>query len=162
MNFNNYSSGYYNNPIFDKYLYQQISNQNTYAAKQQEQPSADSGFSLDEILLQDSTALLDKVINTACSINYRLKLYHDINKSLDDQWNKLRAEVGDMSSFYPGTNMNIERKKSMITKELLGIEKQRLEHKVMCWKDLIEPTNYFVDLFHKHISQKSDQKIMRE
>ncbi len=159
MNFNNDSQGYYSNPIFDKYLYQK-SHQNNYNANPHEQP--EDNFSLDEILLQDSTALLDKVINTACSINYRLKIYHDINQSLDEQWNTLRAEAGDMSAFYPGTNMNIERKKSMITKELMGIEKQKLEHKVQCWKDLVAPTNYFVDLFHKHQSQKSDQKIMRE
>lgn len=160
MNFNNYSVQNYNNPVFDSYLYQ-VAKPKYHASQSDVKPAENDSFSLDDILLQDSTALLDKVINTACSITYRLKIYHDINQSLDEQWNTLRAQVGDISGFYPGTNMNIERKKSMITKELLGIEKQKLEHKVQCWKDLIEPTNYFVDLFHKHISQKADQKIMK-
>jgi len=159
MEFNNNSTRYYSNPILDSYLYQ--THKPEKYISQETKTSDDEGFSLDEILLQDSTALLDKVINTACSINYRLKIYHDINKSLDEQWNQVRAEVGDISGFYPGTNMNIERKRSMLTKELLGIEKHKMDHKVQCWKDLTYPTSYFVDLFHKHQSQKSDEKILK-
>jgi len=159
MNFNNSDSTYYSNSLIsNKYFYLQ-------RAKEYSQPPYSprqaKDTSIDDILLQDSTALLDKLVNTAFTITYRLKLYREINYSLDRQWNEIRAEVSDLSVFYPGSNMNAERRKSMLTKKLLGIEKMKLEHKVQCWKDLVYPTNYFTGLFHKHLEQKADQSILR-
>ena len=159
MKFNAYYSAKYSNPMFDKYLYEFKSVQ--YSPPTNLQSDKTNELSLDDILLQVSTALLDKLVNTAFTITYRLKIYNSINNALDSQWNEVRSEISNLSGFYPGSNINIERRKSMLSKELLGIERLLLEQKVQCWKDLSYPTNYFVDLFHKHLEQKADQRILR-
>ena len=162
MDFSNYSnSRNYSNPAFDKYLYH--NRQKLYSPPSYSTPPSepDNSFSLDEILLGDSNKLLDQVVNTALNISYRLKIYRDTNIALDEKWNELSAEIGGLSSFQLGYNMNIERRKGMLEKERNSIEKQKLEQKVNTWSDLNEPVRYFVQNFHKHLETKQDQKLIK-
>jgi len=162
MDFNNYSKQEpYNNPVFDKYLYHQQQKLYSPPSYPNETPASDNSFSLDEILLGDSNRLLDQVVNTALNISYRLKIYRDTNIALDEKWNELSEEIGGLSSFQLGYNMNIERRKGMLEKERNSIEKQRLEQKVNTWGDLNEPVRYFVQTFHKHLETKQDQKLIK-
>ena len=122
-------------------------------------PSSSSG--IEDILEQDSQALLDQVVTTAFSIVYRLKIYNDINTKLEYSWAKTKSQLFQLYDWIPGTNMNVERRRSMLQKELNGIDKQKLEEKINCWKDLTQPTNYFVNLFHKHKELKQDRKLLQ-
>jgi len=124
---NNYSnSRNYNHPAFDSYLYHNqqklYSSPTPSAYSKDDVPAQNNSFSLDEILLQDSNRLLDQVVNTALNISYRVKIYRDTNVALDNKWNELSAEIGGLSSFSLGYNMNIERRKSMLEKERNSIE----------------------------------------
>ena len=162
MDFSNYSnSGSYTNPAFDKYLYQNRQKLYSPPSYSKPTPHSDNSFSLDEILLQDSSRLLDQVVNTALNISYRLKIYRDTNTALDEKWNEMSAEIGGLSSFRLGYNMNIERRKSMLEKERNSLEKQKLEHKLQTWDDLNEPIRYLVQDFHKHLETKQDQKLIK-
>ena len=162
MDFSNYSRQEpYNNPAFDKYLYHNRQKLYSPPSYSNETPASDNSFSLDEILLQDSSRLLDQVVNTALNISYRLKIYRDTNTALDEKWNELSAEIGGLGSFQLGYNMNIERRKGMLEKERNSLEKQKLEQKVLTWGDLNEPIRYFVQDFHKHLETKQDQKLIK-
>jgi len=119
-------------------------------------------FSLDNILNQDSLALADKAVNTAFSIAYRVQIYRDTRFSLESKWNELSSQIGELSSFYLGGNMNIERRKSMLEKERNGIEHLFLDNKLQTWKDLNEPTSYFLSLWHKNQALKQDRKLLGE
>jgi len=163
MIFNTYSRQEpYANPAFDKYLYD--NQRKLYAPCAYPKPGLASSpsSSLDEILLQDSNKLLDQVVNTALNITYRLRVYRDINSSLETKWNELSAEIGALSSFKIGYNMNVERRRGMLEKERNTIEKQRLEHKLQTWEDLNEPIRYLIQDFHKHRELKSDQKTLSD
>lgn len=117
--------------------------------------------SIESILDQDAHALLDKVVSAAFSIVYRLKIYRDISSQLDYNWFKTKNELLELeSSFYRGQNMNVERRKSMLSKELLQLDRQKLEQKVECWKDLSQPINYFVDFWHQTQELKQDRKFL--
>jgi len=125
-------------------------------------PVSDNSFSLDEILLQDSHTLLDKAVNTALSISYRVKIYKDTQFSLEEKWNELSSQIGALSTLPLGENMNIERRKSMLEKERNATERLFLENKLQTWKDLNEPVNPFIDYFHKEKASRLDQKILGE
>jgi len=112
-----------------------------------------NGFSLEDILEQDNNKLLDKVVNTALSITYRLKIYNDTQKALTEKWNELSFEIS--RHYYE------QYSKSNASKERNQIEKMMLEQKHLAWKDLNEPTNYFVELFHKRQETKMDKKILK-
>lgn len=159
---NLYNQHLYAHPSFDKYIYdksKQYASAPLYA-KTDTAPSP--SFSLDEILLQDSNRLLDQVVNTAFNITYRIRIYRDINASLESKWNELSSELGALSGFRLGYNMNVERRKSMLEKERNAIEKQQLEHKLQTWDDLNSPIRYLIQDFHKHREFLSDQKTLRD
>jgi hypothetical protein len=162
MEFGNYKPAYYDTPIFDRYLYN--NRKKLYSAPvHSKSPSASTpSFSLDEILLQDSTKLLDQVVNTALNITYRLRVYRDISSSLETKWNELSAEIGELSGFKIGYNMSIERRRSMLEKERNTIEKQQLEHKLQAWEDLTNPIRYLIQDFHKHRELKNDQETLSD
>jgi len=151
-----YPDRYAFSAIHDKYLYR--TGQKDYIPIQS-QPTSPS---IDSLLDQDSHTLLDKVVNTACSIVYRLRIYRDVNAELDYSWLRTKNELLELqSSFYRGANMNVERRKSMLTKELLQLDKQKLEQKVECWKDLNEPVSYLVNSFHQNQELKQDRKMLK-
>lgn len=146
---------------YNRYLI--VTGQKNYAPQPETRvPSETGSSSIENILEQDTHALLDKVVTTAFSIVYRLKIYKDITSELTYNWLKTKNELLELqSTFYPGVNMNIERRKSMLNKELNAIDKQRLEQKVECWKDLSQPVNYFVDFFHQTQELKQDRKLLK-
>lgn len=164
MHFGNYAKTMYADKylgqIKDKYLY--LTGQKNYSPTTIEPKPTDTS-SIDSLIDLDSKALLDRVINTACSIVYRLKIYKDITSQLDYSSLKAKNELLDLeSSFYRGRNMNIERRKSMIFKELMQLNKQRSDQKVETWKDLSQPVSYFVNLFHENKEIQQDQKMLKE
>ncbi len=117
-------------------------------------------FSLDNILNQDSLALADKAVNAAFSIAYRVQIYRDTRFSLESKWNELSSQIGESSSFAHGYNMNGDSQKSMFEKERNAIERLFIENKLQTWKDLNEPTSYFLSLFHKNQELKQDRKFL--
>ena len=143
----------------DRYTY--ITGQKKYAitAPTTKEPVS-STSSIEDLLDQDSHALLDKVVNTAFSIVYRIRIYNDINKNLDNNWLKTKNALSQLYEWKPGTNMNIERRKSMLIKELHGIDKQKLEEKIACWKDMSQPVNYLVQFFHQNKELQQDKKLL--
>jgi len=123
------------------------------------EPESNS-FSLDNILNQDSIALADKAVNAAFSIAYRVQIYRDTRFSLESKWNELSAQIGEASPFALGYNMNGENQKSMFEKERNAIERLFIENKLQTWKDLNEPTSYFLSLWHKNQALKQDRKFL--
>lgn len=153
MDFNNYKSVAYYTPFFQQYLYS-----SGKPCKPERSPA--SGFSIEEILEQDSGKLLDKVVNTALSVAYRLKLYRASSYALESKWNELSGQIGELSGFRTGYNMNIERRKSMLEKEKNSLEMRMLENRHETWKDLNEPITYFINEWHKRQELKQDRKIL--
>lgn len=122
----------------------------------------DEESSIDSLLSQDSHQVMDKLMNTSFVIGSRLGIHSYINYTLDNNWLKLRNYILETESYVPFSNMNIERRKSMLTKELLGLDKQKLEEKVKLWNDLIKPMSYFITLFHQYKQLKQDRKLLEE
>lgn len=167
MYFGNYNKTMYADKYLgetkDKYLY--FTGQKDYepAGTPERIPKNPNTSSIDVLIDSDAHTLLDKVVNTAFSIVYRLKIYNDISTQLVYTWLKTKNELLDLeSSFYRGANMNIERKKSMLTKELNQLTKQKLEQKVETWKDINEPIGYLVKVFHDNRELLQDQKMLKE
>ena len=154
MDFSNYKPVQYYSPHLQHYIYNQTKHSNT------PQQSGDSGFSIEDILEQDSNKLLDKGVNTALSLSYRLRLYRESGYSLQNKWNELSEQIGGLSSFMLGYNMNIERRKSMLEKERNSLELRMFENKHETWKDLNEPISYFIEQWHKRQELKQDKKIL--
>ena len=142
----------------DRYRY--LTGQKDYICRSPEPQAEDKASSIDSILELDSRALLDRVVNTSFNIVYRIKLYDDITKTIDYNRLKTSSGIAQLYEWLPGTNMNIERRKSMLIKELHSLDKQKLEEKIACWKDLTEPTQYLVGLFHKNQALKQDKKLL--
>ena len=157
MDFNNYKPANYATPVFEQYLY---SSRYSAAPKKAIQTQS-KGFSIEDILEQDNNRLLDKVVNTAFCITYRLKLYNDTVCSLENKWNELSQEIGQLAPIKIGYNMNVERRRMALEKERNTTEKFLLEQKIKTWEDLTEPTSMFVDLWHKKNETKQDSKILR-
>lgn len=145
-------------PQQDRYRY--VTGQKDYARRSPEPQAEDKASSLDSILELDSRALLDKVVNTSFNIVYRIKLYNDITKTIDYNRLKTSSSITQLYDWLPGTNANVERRKSMLIKELHNFDRQKLEEKLNCWKDLTEPTSYLVNLFHKNQELKQDKKLL--
>ncbi|MEI8348727.1 MAG: hypothetical protein WCI77_01100 [Candidatus Omnitrophota bacterium] len=158
MDFNNYKPALYGTPVFERYLYSSRYQPTPQKAVQ----SQDGGFSLEAILGMDEAKLLDKVVNTAFCITYRLKIYNNTVSVLENQWNELSKEIGQLYSFKLGYNMNIERRRMALEKEKKGTENLLLEQKIKAWEDLSEPTSMFVDLWHKRLEGQQDKKILGE
>jgi hypothetical protein len=145
---------------YNRYLI--LTGQKSYVIPQDVRPQyAAKEPSIEAILEQDAHALLDKVVTAAFSIVYRIQIYNDIKRTWDYNWLRTRNELLDLeSSFYRGRNMNIERKKSMLAKELMNIERLRLEERVNVWKDLAEPVNNFVNFFHQGRELKQERSFL--
>lgn len=158
MEFNNYVSVQkgYSHPSFDRYLYAKLSE--NYKAEPQ---TYKKSFSIDDILDSDQNRLLDKVVNTAFSLTYRLKLYRNSQHSLESRWNELSEQIGELSGFRLGYNMNVERRKSMLEKERGTLERQMLEDKLLAWKDIGYSSQSFTQYFHDNLALKQDRKILR-
>jgi len=154
MDFSNYKPVQYYSTQFQDYIYSQAKHINTPPQV------SDSGFSIEDILEQDSGKLLDKVVSTALSLSYRLRLYRESGYALQNIWNETSEQIGGLSSFMLGYNMNIERRKSMLEKERNGLEMRMLENKHETWKDLNEPISYFIEQWHKRQELKQDKKIL--
>ena len=71
----------------------------------------------------------------------------------------MSSQFSQLYEFMPG-NMNIERRKSMLIKEMHQLDRQKLEEKVNCWKDLSEPVNGLVTSFHQNKELKQDRKFL--
>jgi len=99
-------------------------------------------------------------VNAAFSIAYRVQIYRDTRFSLESKWNELSAQIGEASPFALGYNTNGENQKSMFEKERNAIERLFIENKLQTWKDLNEPTNYFLSLWHKNQELKQDRKFL--
>ncbi len=165
MIYEGYGSPITNNETFnqhqDRYLY--LSGQKKYTPKDRTEPAiqySPKTSSIENILEQDSQSIQDKLIHTAFSIVYRIRIYNDITGQLDYNWLKTKSGLTQLDDWLPGLNQNVERRKSMLTKELHALDKQRLEEKVNCWKDLSEPSGYFLDLMHQHKELKQDKAIL--
>ena len=111
--------------------------------------------SLEDMLEMDNHRLLDKVVTTALSISYRLKLYREGAYMLTNQWNELSKRIGQ----YPSNNTYEKR---TLYKERDALEQSILDQKMQTWKDLNEPVSYFVELFHKREESLADKKILGE
>lgn len=141
--------------------YKVLTGQKLYTPQSSVQPEYDSKVgSIESILEQDAHALLDKVVTTAFSIVYRIQIYNDVNRTID--YNKLKtgSQLRRLYDWIPGGNMNISRQQSMLVKELHSLDKQKLEEKVSAWKDMSQPINYFVELFHQSKELKQDKKLL--
>ena len=153
MDFSNYKPVKHYNQYLQEYL---------YSPKQPYKPhqSTDSGFSIEDILEQDSGKLLDKVVNTALSLSYRLRLYRESGYALEHKWNELSEQIGELSAVGITYNTNLARRKSMLEKERNSLEMRMLENKHETWKDMNEPINSFVDYWHKRNELKQDKKFL--
>lgn len=114
---------------------------------------------IEAILEQDAYALLDRVVQASFSIVYRIQIYNDVQKTLDYNRLKMSSQFRQLYELLPG-NANVERRKSMLIKEMNQLDRQRLEEKVNCWKDLAEPVNGLVDFFHQSRELKQDRKFL--
>jgi len=142
----------------DRYL--TLTGQKQYSPSLGGQPVNDSkAGSIEAILEQDAHALLDRVVTTAFSIVYRIQIYNDIQKTIDYNRLKSSSQFSQLYELMPG-NANIERRKSMLIKEMHQLDRQRLEEKVNCWKDLTEPVNGLVGFFHQSKELKQDRKFL--
>ena len=121
---------------------------------------ASEGSSIDDILRQDSDAVLDKLNLTSSIITSRMRLHDYVTYSLDYQWLQARNKVHELEGFFPGINKVVQRTKDGLTKEMLALDKDKLDEKVQCWKDLITPMTYFVELFHQYQQLKQDKKLL--
>lgn len=146
---------------FDNVYYPVHEHTYQYAAGKQYQPPTPSGVSIEDLLGQDSRQLADQVVNAAFCIVYRLRISDDIRKALDYSDCKLSSELMQLEGWLPGTNMNVERRKSMLQKELHAMQRLKLEEKLNCWKDLARPAQYFVDLFHQSQQLRHEQKVLK-
>lgn len=148
--------------VYDQYLYH--TGKKNYAAPQmlyQQATEAKEGTaSIDEILAQDSNAVLDKVKNTALSIAYRIKIHDEINKQLDYNWFIVKNEMFHTETMYQGKLRGFERRKSALTTELLKVYQNRMDEKLECWRDLKDEMKYFIHLFHQYKALKGDRKLL--
>lgn len=116
-------------------------------------PAAVKAPSLEDILELDTHTLLDKAVQTALSISYRLTLYRQAAYLLTNQWNELSQRLGEYQrvGLY-GTNS--------LYKERRAVEHALLDHKIQTWKDLNEPIRYFTELTHKRAESLTEQKLL--
>ncbi|MCK5707450.1 MAG: hypothetical protein KAI43_07330 [Candidatus Aureabacteria bacterium] len=147
---------------YDYYIYNRSKSYHApfILSEHQKKPS-DEG-SIDSLLSQDSQEVMDKLMNTSFVIGSRLSIHSYINYTIDNNWLELKNDFLSLESYVPFSNMNIERRRSMLTKELLGLNKQKLEEKVRCWEQLVQPINYFLTLFHQYQQLKQDKKLLGE
>jgi len=148
--------------LYDQYLYHSGKKDYQVLQKitQQQTGPNEETQSIDDILAQDSSAVLDKVKNTALSIAYRIKIHDEINDQLDYNWFIVKNEMLHTETMYRGRLRGFERRKSALTTELLKVYKDKLDEKLECWKDLKDEMKYFIHLFHQYKALKGDRKLL--
>jgi hypothetical protein len=113
-------------------------------------------------LNQESDALGDKIKNSALTIADRLQINTKFNYIMNNNWlyirNKL-LELGVDEKYNANINQS-DRRVSALESQLVSIEKDILQEKVKCWQDLVKPSIYFIDLFHKYQGLKQDKKLI--
>ena len=138
----------------DNYSYPSATNNN--------QNNKKSDFSIDSFLNQESDALGDKIKNSALTIADRLQINTQFNYIMNNNWLYIRnkmLELGVDEKY--NTNINhSDRRVSALESQLVSIEKDILQEKVKCWQDLVKPSMYFIDLFHKYQGLKQDKKLI--
>ncbi len=137
----------------DNYSYPDVTNHN--------QSNGKSDFSIDSILSQESDALGDKIKNSVMTIADRLQINTEFNYIMNNNWLYIRnkmLELGVDDKY--NTNVNHSDRRSALESQLVSIEKDILQEKVKCWQDLVKPSMYFIDLFHKYQGLKQDKKLI--
>ena len=120
-----------------------------------------SDFSIDSFLNQESDALGDKLKNSAFTIADRLHINTEFNYVMNKNWFYVRnkmLELGVDDKY--NLSVNSDRRVSALESQLVSIEKDILQEKQKCWSDLVKPSMYFLDLFHKYQSLKEDKKLI--
>jgi len=121
-----------------------------------------SDFSVDSFLNQESDALGDKLKNSAFSISDRLRINDEFCNSMQQSWLYIRNKMLELGVDDPyNTNINkSDRRVSALESQLVSIEKDILQEKIKCWQDLVKPSIYFFELFHKYQGLKQDKKLI--
>jgi hypothetical protein len=155
MDFNNYSNPFMHiyremlGKMYEQYLYHAGRKDYQVLKKlgqEQFQVSEETG-SIDDILAQDSAAVLDKVKNTAISIAYRIKIHNGINEVFDSNWETIRSDILTLETFYHIKDRNAQRRRGTLMSELFKLYKNKADEEVQCWKDLKDEMKYFIHLF---------------
>ena len=137
-------------------------NNYSYPIANSNQNNEKSDFSIDSFLNQESDALGDKIKNSALTIADRLQINTKFNYIMNNNWlyirNKL-LELGVDEKYNANINQS-DRRVSALESQLVSIEKDILQEKVKCWQDLVKPSIYFIDLFHKYQGLKQDKKLI--
>lgn len=152
--------------LYDKYLFD-TGRKSYMTGKSLYDTQPDSAYSsgvsdtsIDDILKGDSEALFDKIKNTSSAIVSRLDIHSYINDRLN--YNELRIGNDALESErLCGTSYMLpESRRSMLTSELIKLDKQRLDELVGCWRDVINPMSYLVDIASKYKQLKQDRKLL--
>ena len=138
----------------DNYSYPDTTNNN--------QNNEKSDFSIDSFLNQESDALGDKLKNSAFTISDRLRINDEFCNSMQQSWLYIRNKMLELGVDDPyNTNINkSDRRVSALESQLVSIEKDILQEKIKCWQDLVKPSIYFFELFHKYQGLKQDKKLI--
>ena len=134
----------------------------SYPTATNNQNNEKSDFSIDAFLNQESDALGDKLKNSAFTIADRLHINTEFNYVMNNNWlyvrNKMLA-LGVDDKYNTNIN-NSDRRISALESSLMSIEESILQEKQKCWSDLVKPSMYFIDLFHKYQGLKQDKKLI--
>ena len=148
--------------LYQNYVYHH--KQNNYQTLQYALHKSEetNNSTIDDILIQDSRAALDRIKNTALNRAYRIKINKNINHQLDFNWQTINNDMLRLEQFYPARDSGSERRRSTLLSELFKVYKDRFDEQVNCWKDLQEPMRYFINLFHQYKNLKQDKKLLEE
>lgn len=144
--------------------YNSIKDNKNYATGSLNSPTdaKENGLSIDNILNNESDALLDKTRVAAKAILSRLSINDYISYNLDYSSLKIRNDLLEFQRLLPYGQTPFDRSKSTMLSELNSIEKQRLDEKVKCWQDILMPVNYFMELYHKNKALKQDKNMLEK
>jgi len=119
-------------------------------------------FSIDSILSQESEALGDKMMNSAFAVYDRLKIHTYFNERMMYNWLETKNQILslDWSADHATNYKSQERRISSLESSLVSIEKDILQEKIKCWQDLVQPSIYFIDLYHKLKQMENDKKLL--
>ena len=118
--------------------------------------------SIDSLLTQESEALGDKIKNTAFSIYDRLRLNNEFAYVMQTNWLNTKNQIlaMDVDNPYLGNYKNQDRRISMLESQLVSIEKDIMQERIACWRDVLLPMYHFIDQFHKYQQLKQDKKLL--
>jgi len=162
MNFDNNST--FNHVLRELYSktnehYLDYKNKKDFPALYLKNKGADKS-SIDDLLGTESEALKDKILNTAFAISDRIKIHEYFNYKMTYHWLNVKNKVLKHYYFDIGTYSGAERRISMLENSLIDIDKNMLEEKVKCWNDILKPTQYLVQIFHKYQELKQDKRLL--